>query len=89
LLKFGLGLEGADGNHSATGEKEWNMIYYDLCMVLYFVSELDNDNKYWDVEWDNCTDEAIWIGNAMEINTISASPSYTSPDDLSDWLNDN
>jgi len=86
LLDFG---SGAAEDHTATGTKEWNMIYYDLCMVLYFISDLDNDNKYWDVEWDNCTDEAIWIGNAMMINTISASGSYTSPDNLSDWLNDN
>ena len=87
-VKWGLGLEGADGNHTATGTKEWNLSsFYDVFYALYFVNDLYHNNKYWDVASDNCTDEAVWLGNFMGINTIDASGSYTSPTSLSNWLN--
>ena len=78
---------GAAGDHTATGQKEWNIEYYELTYALSFIINLDNATKDWSVTWDNCTDEAIWTGNSAEIETINAGPPWTSPETLSDWLN--
>jgi len=80
------GMDGR-GNHSGTGSHVWNITDYDeLVAGLTAVYDLENSGKTWWLLSDNCTDEAVNIGNATGIPSISTAGT-TSPNDLSNWLN--
>ena len=85
LVQFGP--DGA-GDHTATGSKVWDVGFDELVSALSYVHELELSGKDWTVVLDNCTDEAIIVGNEAEISTISYT-GPTTPEDLSDWLNEN
>ena len=75
-------------NHTATGSKVWDIGYDELLEALSYVQELETSGKDWTVLLDNCTDEAIIVGNEAGITTISYW-GITTPEELSDWLNAN
>jgi len=83
----GLVLFGAQG-HTATGSKVWNIDFDELVDALNYVHTLEKSGKNWTVLGDNCTDEAIIVGEKAGESTIS-NTGITSPAALSDWLNDN
>ena len=82
LVRFG------NQNHTATGSKVWDIGYDELLEALSYVQELETSGKDWTVLLDNCTDEAIIVGNEAGITTISYW-GITTPEELSDWLNAN
>ncbi len=59
-----------------------------LVASLNYVQDLETSGKDWTVLLDNCTDETIIVGNEAGISSISCF-GITSPEDLSEWLNDN
>ena len=76
------------GGHTATGFKVWDIGFDDLVGGVTYVHDLETSGQDWTVLWDNCTDEAIIVGNEAGVDTISYH-GITSPADLSDWLNAN
>lgn len=78
----------ASGSHTATGSKEWAIAYDSLVGALSYVKELDGTTDDFDAKFNNCTDQAVKVGNAADISTISTT-GVTTPEDLSDWLNAN
>lgn len=66
----------------------WDIGFDDLVGGVTYVHDLETSGQDWTVLWDNCTDEAIIVGNEAGVDTISYH-GITSPADLSDWLNAN
>lgn len=80
LVRFG------NQSHTATASKTWNIGFDELISALNYVKTLEYAGKKWTVLFDNCTDEAIIVGNKAGISTISYH-GITPPKALSDWLN--
>ena len=60
IVRFGAD---GSGSHTATGSKVWDIGFDDLVNGVKYVQELETSGKDWTVLWDNCTDEAIIVGN--------------------------
>ena len=80
IVQFG------DQGHIPTGSKVWNIDFDGLMNGVKYVRELETSGKKWNAFWDNCTDEAIIVGNKAGVRTISYR-GVTTPKMLSDYLN--
>lgn len=77
---------GRQSIHIPTGSKHWQIGYRSFVNALNYAKDLEKSGQNWTVYSNNCTDQAVLVGNSAGIHTISIF-GVTSPRNLSDWLN--
>jgi len=76
-----------DQNHIPTGSEDWRILFNSLISALQYVKALDTSGGIWSAWSNNCTDQAVLVGEAAGVETIDADDNPTLPSELSDWLN--
>lgn len=76
-----------DQYHIPTGSKDWRILFDSLISALQYVKALNTSGGVWSCWSNNCTDQAVLVGEAAGVETIDADDNPTLPSELSDWLN--
>jgi len=73
--------------HTATGSKDWRISFDSLINALEYVKALKESGDMFNTWSNNCTDQAVLVGEQAGVETIDAGSNPTLPSELSDWLN--